>query len=140
MSSEPFLRFSNFPERKEAVIKAVFPDGNYLTFHWHLFCVYEARARLEIHEGNYDKAMEYLRIMLDCAKQYSGLIENENQRFSCGIFDRIVVNPTSCGHSVQGLMLSSEAKTFIDKVKDELMTEKVYDSLRDREDFKALFE
>ena len=29
---------------------------------------------------------------------------------------------------------------FIDKVKDELMTEKVYDPLRDREDFKALFE
>ena len=127
-------------DTEEAVIKAVFPDGNYLTFHWHLFCVYEARARLEIHEGNYDKATEYLCIMLDHGKQYSDLIESENQRFSSGIFDRIVVNPTSCGHSVQGLMLSSEAKTFIDKVKDELMTEKVYDSLRDREDFKALFE
>jgi hypothetical protein len=125
---------------EEAVIKAVFPDGNYLTFHWHLFCVYEARARLEIFEGNYDKAMEYLRIMLDHGKQVSDLEESENQRFSCGIFDRIVVNPTSCGHSVQGLMLSSEAKPFIDKVKDELMTEKVYDSIRDREDFKALIE
>lgn len=127
-------------DTEEAVIKAIFPDGNYLTFHWHLFCVYEERAQLEIHEGNYDKAMEYLRIMLDHGKQYSDLIESENQRFSCGIFDRIIVNPTNYGHSVQGLKLCSDDKPFIDKVKDELMAEKVYNPLRDREDFKALFE
>lgn len=127
-------------DTEEAVIKAVFPDGNYLTFHWHLFCVYEVRAQLEIHEGDYDKATEYLRIMLDHGKQYSDLIESENQRFSCGIFDRIIVNPTNCGHSVQALKLSSDDKPFIDKVKDDLLTEKIYAPPRDREDFKVLFE
>ena len=127
-------------DTEEAVIKAVFPDGNYLSFHWHLLCVYEVRAQLEIHEGKYDKATEYLRIMLDHAKQYSDLIESQNQHFSCGIFERIIVNPTNYGQTVQGLKLSSEDKPFIDKVKDELMTEKIYAPLRDCEDFKALFE
>ncbi len=125
-------------DTEEAVIKAVFSEGNYLTFHWHLYCVYETRAQLEIHAGNYDKAMEYLHIMFDHGKQYSDLIESANSRFSCSIFDRIVVNPTNYGHSVQALKLSSDDKPFIDKVKDELLMEKIYAPLCDREDFKVL--
>jgi len=128
-------------DTEEAVLKAVFPDENYLTFHWHLYCVYQKRAQLEIYAEEYDKAMEYLRIMIDHGQRCSDLSKSSDVGFSCRTFDRIIINPTKTDGTVPGIRYSDEDKaSFIDKVKEELLTEEVYASLRHRDDFKSLFE
>ena len=126
-------------DTEEAVIKKIFPDGNYLEFHWLLFCIYSKRTELEIHAGKYDKAMEYLKTMLQHANQFEQA-SNTADVHTCGIFDRI---PVILDDSESDLLTIKRGngdyvKPFPEVVKGELMTEDVYAPLREREDFKAL--
>lgn len=127
-------------DTEEAVLKTIFPDGNYLSFHWHLYCVYEKRTQLECHAGAHDKAIEYLRIMLDHAKRYTELSESDNLPYTCGIFDRISINRTGGGASLPTIKHGKNGfrKPFLEIVKEELMTEEDYAPLRDSQDFQVL--
>ncbi len=45
----------------ETIIKLFIPDGNYLTFHHHLYMICLSEAREEIRDGDYDKAVCAMR-------------------------------------------------------------------------------
>ena len=130
-------------DTEEAVLQTVFPDGNYLIFHWHLYCVYEKRTELEVNAGNIDKAMEYLKIMVDHAKMYAELSDGSSHPHTCGIFNRLAVKFTddNCSTPIMIIKPGTDfVKPFPELVKDELMTENRYTPLRDREDFRRLME
>ncbi len=130
-------------DTEEAVIKTVFTDGNYLNFHWHLYCVYEKRTQLECRAGMYDKAIEYLKIMLDYGKRYREILESSvPHTCTCGIFDRLNFTFVNGGNSLPTVRSGSMdlQKPFMELVREELMTEEVYAPLREREDFRMLLE
>jgi len=123
---------------EEAVLKTVFPDGNYGSFHGNLYCAYEKRAEFELFDGNYDKAVEYLCVMMDHAKKVYGL---EVVRYTCGVFDRISARLSKQYLPIPYIKIGKNdiAKPFLEQIKDSLMKDDLYASLRDREDFKKLF-
>lgn len=123
-------------DAEEAVLKTVFPDGNYLRFHGNLYCAYQKRAEFTLKEGNYDKAVEYLRIMVDHAKKLYG----EGRQYTCGIFDRITENISKKHPAIPYITIGKIdiQKPFLEQVKDSLMTDGLYAPLREREDYKAL--
>ena len=130
-------------DAEEAVLQTVFPDGNYLNFHWHLYCVYEKRTELEVNAGNFDKAMEYLKIMVDHAKVYAELSDGSSRPHTCSIFSRLVVKLKDDNCSTPIIIIkpgTDFVKPFLELVKDELMTENKYAPFRDREDFRRLME
>lgn len=130
-------------DAEEAVLQTVFPDGKYLLFHWHLCCVYEKRTELEINAENFDKAMEYLKIMIHHAKMYAELSDGSPHPHTCGIFNRLVIKLTNDSCSIPIVIIkpgTDFVKPFLELVKDELMTENKYAPLRDREDFRRLME
>ncbi len=146
MSLLEVYRFANEKEphvtaalnTEEAVLKTIFSDGNYLTFHWHLYCIYAKRAYLECREGMYDKAIDHLKTMMEHGKQYVNALATEAQN-TCDIFNRIIVKGEGVGlPTIIHDGKRNYDKPFLEAVKDELMMEDVYAPLREREDFKAL--
>ena len=115
--------------------------GNYLNYHWHLYCVYEKRTQLECRAGMYDKAIEYLKIMLDHGKQYRQTLEGLTEH-TCGIFSRLKITFVHGGNSLPTVRNGAWdlQKPFMEMVREELMTEEVYAPLREREDFRKLLE
>ncbi len=67
----------------EAILKAVFPDGNYVDCYGFMCCIYEKRAEFAVSDGDYDGAMEYLRIMFDYAKK----VPHQKTQCTHGILD-----------------------------------------------------
>ena len=75
----------------EAILKTVFPDGNYFGFYKDLWCVYERRAEFAVLAGDYDKAMEYLQIMMNYARK----VPYNQQGYTCGVLDQLNVDYSS---------------------------------------------
>lgn len=121
----------------EAILKTLFPDGNYLGFYKYLCCVYQTRASLEVNAGNYDKSIEYLRIMLEHAKK----IPYEKQSFTCGVLDGFSVDYTS-DHQLPYMLIGCDDmnQTIVEQLQNRIKTLKIFAPLWDREGFKSLFE
>ena len=124
-------------DTEEAVLKTVFPDGNYLRFHGTLYCAYQKRAEFAVKEGDYDMAVAYLRIMVDHAKK----LYCEGGQYTCGVFEGFA-EKFSLKHPFLPYITIGKIdlkKPFLEQVKDAL-TDSFYAPLREREDFKALLE
>ena len=123
-------------DTEELILKTVFTDGNYFDFHRHLCCAYQKRADFEIIDGNYDKAVEYLQIMMDHAKR----VPREAQLCNDGVFDGVSMRfsqDNMLTYMINGL--DDINKTIFEQLKNRLRLEK-YAPLREREDFLALLE
>ena len=124
-------------DTEEAVLKTVFPDGNYLRFHGNLYCAYQKRAEFAVKEGDYDMAVAYLRIMADHAKK----LYCEGGQYTCGVFEGFA-EKFSLKHPFLPYITIGKIdlkKPFLEQVKDALM-DSFYAPLREREDYKALLE
>ena len=121
----------------EALLETLFPDGNYLGFYKYLCCVYQTRAALEVTAGNPEKAIEYLLIMLECAKK----IPYEKQSFTCGVLSGFSVDYTS-DHQLPYMLigLDDTNQTIVEQLKNRVKKIMSFAPLWDREDFKSLFE
>lgn len=131
-SGEPYVIAAL--DTEELVLKTVFPDGNYFDFHKNLCCAYQKRAEFAVKEGNYDKAVAFLQIMMDHALR---IPSGENCCVD-GVFAGLSI------HFSQNNMLTyvingldDMNKTIPEQLKNRLMLE-IYAPLREREDFKAL--
>ncbi len=131
-SKEPYVIAAL--DTEEMILKTVFADGNYFDFHKNLCCAYQKRAEFEIKEGSYDKAMEYLQIMMSHAQR----IPSGDKCCMGGVFDGLSI------HFLQDNMLTYMInglddinKTILEQLKNRLRLE-IYAPLREREDFKAL--
>ena len=126
---------------KEAILKTVFPDGNYLDFCLELCYVYEKRAELELSAGEYDKAMEYLRIMVGFVKKYTELCD-EPHTYTCDIFNKIRRKlDINAPHRPYIFVCDTRnTRPVIEQLRKALMTEEQFSLLREREDFHQLLE
>lgn len=130
-TSEPYVQAAM--DTTEAVLKAVFPDGNYLWFSKYLCCVYQQRAAFAVSKGEEDKAMEYLRTMLEHARK----IPRGAAEVSCGVMAGLSVEDAGqLPYVVVGLDdLSMSAE---EQLRNRIRTCAPFAPLWEREDFKAL--
>jgi hypothetical protein len=131
-SKEPYVIAAL--DTEEMILKTIFPDGNYFDFHKNLCCAYQKRAEFEIKEGNYDKAVEFLGIMMEHAKK----IPSEEICFTFGVLEGLSVNISQDNmqlYLINGL--DDINKSIPEQLKNRLRLE-IYAPLREREDFKAL--
>ena len=117
----------------EAVLKAVFPDGNYLWFCKYLCCVYQQRAAFAVWQKEEQKAVEYLRIMLEHARE----IPSTKQAVTCGVMAGLSVEDAGqLPYVVVGLDdLSMPAE---EQLRNRIRACASFAPLWEREDFKAL--
>lgn len=119
----------------EAVLKTVFPDGNYLGFHKELCCVYQKRAEFEVLAGNNDKAMEYLHITMDHAKK----IPCGAQCYTSGLLDGFSV--TFLADKKQTYIINGVDdvnKPILEQLRNRVKTLESFAPLWNREDFQSL--
>ena len=122
-------------DAEEAILKVMFPDGNYYDFHKNLVSAYQMRADFEIQEGNLDQAMAYLRTMMEHAKK----VPQGEKHILNGVFEGIeVFYPVDYRMTYFNSMDDIE-KPIVEQLKNRLMQER-YAPLYDREDFQALMQ
>ena len=118
----------------ETIVKTVISDGNYL-FHndtlmhnqiWQAMCL--------AHEGQFDEAITALKKSHQYAVLYEGVLTQAKKKalpYTCPILNKLKFDGNDM--SVSGMT------TLTEDFKDYL-TEKAFDVLREREDFKALYD
>ena len=123
-------------DAEEAILKVMFPDGNYHDFHNHLVCAYQMRADFEIQEGNLDQAMEYLRVMMEHARK---IPQGEKHTLS-GVFEGIeVFYPVDYRMMYVFNGMDDIEKPIPEQLKNRLRQTR-YAPLFDREDYQALLQ
>ena len=112
----------------EKILKALFPDGNYHYYHERLCfnCMYKACVYSD--EGEYDKAIESLEKAKYHSLALDESVNNKTYRFTSPFFSL-----------VEGEWPEVEAETNFDGFITRLNNNDKFDSLREREDFKALY-
>jgi len=116
----------------ESIIKAMIPDGNYCEHHHSMSHIKFRKAEIAASEGNTESAMEFLKEAVYHAREYD-LIESialGEYRYTTPLFDHITIDSREWYHS-EG--------TLLDNIK-EMSKRDVFDFIRDRDDFTALFE
>ena len=111
----------------EQLIELIVSDKKYYRFNWHMYQLYMVRAEISMLDKDFDNAVKMLAISKDFAMKRDSYNKNGTCNYSCAIFDH-VKDDLSC----ELLPTDSEDcwKSYINK--------KVFDPLREREDFKAL--
>ncbi|MGN1346138.1 MAG: helix-turn-helix domain-containing protein [Eubacteriales bacterium] len=113
-----------------AILKVLFPDENYLYYHGCLSCAKRQLAKLYAQNGEYDLVVPMLRETKVHAKLNDEIEQNPKiYRFTSPFFDHTEFNPETFFHTGDDSSLSA----FY-----EVLEDKAFDPLRDREDFQAL--
>ena len=124
-------------DTEETILQTLFPEGNYFEFHGNLCCAYQRRAEFEIVEGNYERAVEYLRTMLEHAKK----IPCGESIFLHGVFSGLSVKNseenTLLPYVISGL--DDVNKSILEQLQNRIKTLNIYAPLWKREDFQKLF-
>lgn len=119
----------------EALLKAVFPEGNYYGFYGVLCGVYQKRAEFATSEGKYENAIEYLKIMLDYAKH----ITDEKKKYICGgVLDGLETRFSGDQLYYHLVGLDEPGKSTYEILQKRMKCMGVFSPLWEREDFKAL--
>jgi len=116
----------------EAIIKTVIDDENYLWFHETLMHNFIWQAECLTRDGQYDEALRVLRKSHDHAVQYEeklALGKAAPLPYTCAIFNRLSFDANS--------IVRSGMTTLTEDFR-EYLSQKSFDALRDRADFKAL--
>ncbi len=117
----------------EAVLKAVFPDGNYLWFCKYLCCVYQQRAAFAVLQKEEEQAVDYLRIMLEHARK----IPHGAKEISCGVMAGLSVEDAGqLPYVIVGL--DEPSLPAEEQLRRRIRAIKSFAPLWEREDFKAL--
>lgn len=119
----------------EAILKAVFPDGNYVDCFGFMCCIYQKRTEFAVSDGDYEGAMEYLRIMLDYAKK----VPHAKTQCTHGILNGMWYK-VDLGLPYNLVPLDDLNKSTYENLKNRAKCMGVFSPLWDREDFKALVE
>ena len=121
-------------DAEEAILKVIFPDGNYHEFHNDLVSAYEMRANFELQEGNLDQAMTYLYIMMEHARK----VPQGETHILDGVFEGIEeFYPVDYRMKYIFNGMDDIEKPIPEQLKIRLRQER-YAPLFDREDFQAL--
>lgn len=117
-------------DAEEAVIKAVITDGNFQHFDITLSLIFEERAKIAIHAGNYDEAIKALSSAMKHAVNFDKMDEIGIEQYTC---------PVLSGYSEDHRDNRKEDWNMTGDVK-RYTEENIFDPIRDRDDFKAIFD
>jgi len=117
-------------DAEEAVIKAIITDGNYQHFDITLSLLYKERAQLAALKGNHEQAFHSLSEALKHAKNYDLTDKCKTEHYSC---------PLLSGYTRDHSTDRKENWTMTDDIR-EFAANSIFAPLRDRDDFKALFQ
>lgn len=111
----------------EDLISIMIKDQNYLRFYWHLYQLYIKRAEISMADNDYDNAVNYLAI----AKEYAGKRDSYNLNGKCH-YTSTIFNHVEDDLSCELLPTDSMDCWKI------CVRNRVFDSIRERNDFKTL--
>ncbi len=118
-------------EAQEQILNALIPDKNYLYYNCFLADNYRRRAAIYTDNGKYEIAIQCLKKSLDYAKAYDKfIVENTIYHFTSPFFDQVECNT----ENICRTGATTQVEDFY-----ELIKRKPFDKLRDRKDFKTLF-
>lgn len=113
----------------ENLINMFVTDHNYHRFYWNLYQLYMERAEISMADHDFDSAVKHLATAKDFAQKRDSYNQNGKCTYTCTVFDHIE-DDLSCE------LLPTDSmdcwKNHTDK--------KLFDPLREREDFKKLVE
>lgn len=116
-------------ETVEKILEIVFPDGNYQYYHNTLQYDYLSKSHIYVKSKEYDLAIESLQKSKYHALQMTECIKNKNIQFTAPLFNLV------CGKYPENETGITDFDDFIKA----LNTNSCYDPLREREDFKELY-
>lgn len=122
-------------DAEEAILRAMFSSENFYGFHTNMCCAYQQRAVFEVKEGNYEKAMEHLRTMMDHARK----VTSDNVCFSNGVFEG-----TNISYAIDNQLpyiytgVDDINQSIPDQLKNRMKRMEDFAPLRDRADFQEL--
>lgn len=124
-------------DTEEAFLKAVFPDGNFYEFHKDLCCAYQKRAEFAVMKGDCEKAMDYLRTMMEHANK----IPYGDQPIDGGVLDGLTINiPNDNMLPYMTTGMDDANKSIPDQLKNRLNKLGIFAPLRQRADFQELLQ
>lgn len=117
----------------EKTLELVFPDGNYLDFHYIASDVHYDRARIYVEIDEHDKAINELKKAHHHMSEYDKIDfvgNTEIYSYTTPLFSRLTLDTNKFYRTYGG--------SFVDGLKNRLKQQEVWNPLRTREDFKAL--
>lgn len=115
---------------EEAIIKAVITDGNYQHFDITLSILNEERAKLAMRAGKHEEAVNALSAAMKHAVDFDKMDECGMEQYTCPVLSGYTEDHS--GNRKEDWTMAGDVKRCAE--------ESIFDPLRDREDFKALFE
>lgn len=116
-------------EAIEKVLAILFPDGNYQYYHSALQYSSCTKAMLLCREFRFDEAIEALKKAKYHAEEMTKYSKKTEYRFTTPLFNRVAGEKPATDSTV----------TDVDEFRDCLTNNRIFDSIRDREDFKELY-
>lgn len=117
-------------DAEETVIRAVITDGNYQHFHIMLSMIRQERARIAMRKGDHDAAVRALEAAMHHAQRFDEMQKCGMEQYTCPILDGYTDD--------HGDGRKDDGWSMTDSVRD-LGASTVFDALRDRDDFRAIF-
>lgn len=118
-------------EAEKTIIETIIPDGNTLRFSFYLRGIHEKFADIALESKDYDTAVEELKKAREYAMASDRAMTSGKQYYTCLLLDRHDYDYSNC---------RQWESTEKDLLLESLIENGKYDPLREREDFKALFE
>lgn len=116
-------------ETIEKIIAILFPDGNYQYYHNTLQYYLITKAMLLCRESHFDEAIETLQKAKYHAEEMTKCSKKTEYRFTAPLFNRLSIQKP----------ISDAITTDVEDFHESLTNNRDFDSIRDREDFKALY-
>lgn len=117
-------------EAVEKILAILFPDGNYQYNHNRLQYNSLTKAVLLCRESRFDEAIEALQKAKYHAEEMTKCSRKTEYRFTAPLFNRLSIEKP----------ISDATTTDVDDFHDSLTNNHDFDPIRDREDFKALYQ
>jgi transcriptional regulator with XRE-family HTH domain len=116
-------------EAVEKILAILFPDGNYQYYHNRLQYSSITKAMLLCRESHFDEAIETLQKAKYHAEEMTKCSKKTEYRFTAPLFNRLSIQKP----------ISDAITTDVEDFHESLTNNRDFDSIRDREDFKALY-
>lgn len=117
-------------DAEEAVIKAVITDGNFQHFDITLSLIFEERAKIAMCAGNYDEAVKALASAMKHAVNFDKMDEIGIEQYTCPVLAGYTEDHRD--NRKEDWNMTGDVKCYAEQ--------SIFDPIRGRDDFKAIFD
>ena len=115
-------------DAEEKILKIIIDDDNFNGFSVSMYLIKEKQAEIAVANGNFDEAIHFLEQAKKYATEYDKVKEKRTGKFTCSLLDHYEDDYTD----------SRVESLLVDSWKKEVFANKVFDVLREREEFQCL--